>query len=121
MTVQQSTVSAVGDIGLMAESWRRSLLAENKADSTVKTYAEAVRLFDRFVRGQGMPTEVTNLRREHVESFIAHLLKNWKPATASNRYRALRVFFGWLLEEGEIQRSPMDTYLRFEDQGKLCH
>src|SRR5204862_114949 len=30
-----------------------------------------------------------------------------KPATASNRFRALQVFFGWLAEEGEIKVSPM--------------
>lgn len=29
------------------------------------------------------------------------------PATASNRYRALQVFFKWLVEEGEIKVSPM--------------
>lgn len=43
----------------------------------------------------------------HVEAFIADLLERYKPATASNRYRALRVFFAWAVEEGEIRRSPM--------------
>jgi site-specific recombinase XerD len=47
------------------------------------------------------------IRREHVESFVADLLTRNKPATASNRYRALRVFFRWLAEEGEITESPM--------------
>jgi site-specific recombinase XerD len=43
-----------------------------------------------------------------VESFIADQLARWKPATASNRYRSLQQFFRWLVEEGEITRSPME-------------
>jgi site-specific recombinase XerD len=54
-----------------------------------------------------MPTELTSLSREHVESFICDLLARFKPATASNRYRALQQFFKWAVEEGEIRDSPM--------------
>ena len=42
-----------------------------------------------------------------MESFIEDLLSRWKPATANNRFRALRVFFGWAVEEGEVRSSPM--------------
>ena len=54
-----------------------------------------------------MPTQVENITREHVESFIAELLEKWKPATANNRYRGLQSYFNWLVEEGEIKTSPM--------------
>ena len=54
-----------------------------------------------------MPMDVTDIHREHVETFIADQLKRWRPATANNRYRGLQVFFKWLLEEGEIKASPM--------------
>lgn len=54
-----------------------------------------------------MPSRVADIRREHVESFIEHLLGLWKPATANNRYRALQAFFKWAVEEGEIHESPM--------------
>jgi site-specific recombinase XerD len=56
---------------------------------------------------RGMPTSPPAITREHVEAFVADLLEHWKPATAHNRYRALRSFFGWLVEEGEIRESPM--------------
>jgi integrase len=36
--------------------------------------------------------------REDLEAF---------PATAANRYRALRVFYAWLEDEGEIPTDPM--------------
>jgi len=95
------------DIDSFAQSYRRTLLAENKTAKTIKTYGEALNLFNRFLRAKGMPMDVANIRREHVEAFIADLLARFKPATASNRYRALQVFFKWLVEEGEIRVSPM--------------
>jgi site-specific recombinase XerD len=54
-----------------------------------------------------MPTRASDIRREHVEAFIADLLERYKPATASNRYRAVQSFFRWALEDGEIRDSPM--------------
>ncbi len=54
-----------------------------------------------------MLTEVANIRREHVEAYIAEVLEKWKPATAHNRYRSLHSFFNWLTDEGEITTSPM--------------
>lgn len=97
----------VGHITTLARSFRRSLLSENKAPRTVETYCDAVRLLADFLERIGMPVSVDAIRREHVEAFVADLLTRNKPATASNRYRALKVFFRWLSEEGEIAESPM--------------
>ena len=38
------------------------------------SYAEGLRLFSVFLAEKGMPLVVSNLRREHVEAFIAELL-----------------------------------------------
>jgi site-specific recombinase XerC len=75
--------------------------------ATLATYSAAVRGLDAFLVDQAMPQAVGAIRREHVEAFITSLLERWKPATAHNRYRALRAFFGWLVEEGEILENPM--------------
>ena len=91
----------------LAASFRRHLLAENKSPRTVETYGEGVRLLGDFLVAEGLPTDVARLRREHVEAFVAALLARWKPATASNRYRALQVFFRWLVDEGEVEASPL--------------
>ena len=91
----------------MAVSFERKLLAENKRPRTVQTYGEGLRLFAEFLEAQGMPTAVGHIHREHVEAFVVDLLGRFKPATASNRHRALRVFFKWLSDEGEIDASPM--------------
>lgn len=89
------------------DSFRRSLLAQNRAPKTVKSYMEAFRLLGDYLVTQGMPTEVEHLTREHVESFIGHQVANWKPSTAANRYRSLQQFFRWCVDEGEITSSPM--------------
>ncbi len=99
--------TGLGELDALAESWRRHLAAQRLSPATLETYGEAVRLLARFLAAQGMPTSPAVIAREHLESFIADLLARWKPATAHNRYRALRSFFAWLVEEGEIPDSPM--------------
>ena len=44
---------------VLAESFKRSLLAENKSPRTVETYGEALRLFDGFLARTGMPRNPT--------------------------------------------------------------
>lgn len=97
-----------GDYPILARSFERSLRAENKSARTIQAYGEAVRLFGEYLSHQGMATNVADIRREHVESFIADLLAKWKPTTAHTRYRSLHSFFKWLQEEGEVEHSPME-------------
>jgi site-specific recombinase XerD len=60
-----------------------------------------------FLLAQGMPTNVANINREHLESFIVSLRdRGAKPSTMNNRYRALQQFWRFLLEEGEIKSTP---------------
>src|SRR5438067_2021021 len=109
----QSTV--LGSYALLALSFERSLLAQNKSPRTVETYLEAVTQLGYFLSERGMPTELHNIRREHVEAFISYLLtkidprrgRTLRPATASNRFKSLQAFFKWAEEEGEIKVSPM--------------
>ena len=99
---------APGSFRVFVDSFRRSLLAENKAPRTIKTYMEALGLFGEFLAEQGMPTELYGIRREHIEAFIADLLdRGQKPATAANRYRSLQAFFKWAMQDDEINDSPM--------------
>lgn len=96
-------------------TYELSLLAQNKSQKTVAIYLDAIRLLNKFLNEKGMPGELHKLRREHIEAFIQSLLagkhsltgKPLKPATAHNRYRALRTFFTWCVEQGEITESPM--------------
>ena len=99
--------ASVGDLRSLLPSWKRHLRAEAKSDKTVVSYLEAANKFADFLDDTGMPTAVVNIKREHVEAFIEHLLGRWKPSTAANRYRSLQQLFRWLEEEGEVEGSPM--------------
>jgi site-specific recombinase XerD len=54
-----------------------------------------------------MPTDVAAITREHVAAFIEDQLSRHSAATAGVRYSSLRVFFNWLVAEGEVKASPM--------------
>lgn len=97
----------VGTSRRLARDFRLSLLAENKAKTTIQVYGSAVDGLADLLEERGMPTKVAAIRREHVEAYIVDLLETRKPATAANRYRALQRFFLWLVDEGEIEETPM--------------
>lgn len=103
----RQTIDSVGDLAALIPSFERSLRAANKAPRTVDIYGEAARQLVAFLESASMPTTTTGLAREHVEAYLSDLLARWKPATASNRYRALAQFFRYLVDEGEMDVSPM--------------
>jgi site-specific recombinase XerD len=70
-------------------------------------YLESLRQLERFLAASSLPGAPEALRLEHIEAWIDDLLGRCKPATASVRFRSARQFFKFLLEEGEIDASPM--------------
>ncbi|MFH9977901.1 tyrosine-type recombinase/integrase [Streptomyces sp. NPDC017179] len=112
------------NLGPMAASWLRALKAENKSDNTVRIYGNAVSSFARFLLeddgyqpvadedgkpGRPAPTDLDEVHREHVQAYIAATITRTSPANAHQHYRALKTFFNWLLDEEEIEKSPMRT------------
>ena len=102
-----TAAAAPGHLLELLASWQRALRAQRASPATIDTYASAVRQLHAFLVERGMPLVPASIRRDHVEAFIESLLERWKPATAHNRYRGCRAFFEWLVEEGEIDASPM--------------
>lgn len=88
--------------------WQIHLRAANKAPSTIHSYARVGGAFIDYLEAHGMPARATTVRREHVEQFLADLQDRVAPATAAKHYRSLQQFFRWLVEDGEILRSPME-------------
>jgi hypothetical protein len=101
-----TTAPSVGDLRTLIPDFERSLRARNMAPKTVRLYREAALSMVAFFLAQGMPTEVTKIRREHVEHYINDQIAKWAPATANQRYRSLAALWSWLGEEGEIRTSP---------------
>jgi integrase/recombinase XerC len=97
-----------GHLLALNRSFRRTLEAENKSPRTIEAYTDAVRLLATHCQAHGRPVLARELRREHIQEFIADQLARWKPATAHNRYRGLHAFFKWAVAEGDLAVSPMD-------------
>jgi site-specific recombinase XerD len=97
-----------GHVLALNRSFRRTLEAENKSPRTIEAYTDAVRLLATYCQAHGQPILAGELRREHIQDFIADQLARWKPATAHNRYRGLHAFFKWAVAEGDLQTSPMN-------------
>jgi site-specific recombinase XerD len=91
----------------LRDSWLRSLRARNLAPSTLTVYGRASQqLLDHLAVAEPKlrPRDVA---REHVEAFIIARADGRKASTVSVAYRALQQWFGWLLDEDEIDADPM--------------
>lgn len=85
-------------------SFLLSLTAENKSARTIETYAESVRQFAAHLGG----VEAAEITRQHVEEWLASLhARGLSAGTVSVRFRSLQQFFRWLVDEDEIDVSPM--------------
>ncbi len=107
MRRSSSVIKSGGDLGVNIDSFDLHIRAENLSPATLVAYVGAAKQFHQYLVDQGMPLNVADIRREHVENFIADLLARWKPATANNRYRGLQSFFKWAVSEGDVKISPM--------------
>jgi integrase/recombinase XerC len=97
-----------GHLLVLNRSFRRTLEAENKSPRTIEAYTDAVRLLATYCQAHGHSLVAGELRRVHIQCFIADQLARWKPATAHNRYRGLHAFFKWAVTEGDLEANPMD-------------
>ncbi|HET6356705.1 tyrosine-type recombinase/integrase [Streptomyces sp.] len=102
-------------------SWIRSLRARNLSENTQRIYLNAASKFAAYIadpadgyqpaddEGRPAPVELTDLHREHVEAYIAATIQRTSAANAHQHFRSLKTFFNWLVDEEEIDRSPMRT------------
>jgi site-specific recombinase XerD len=97
----------VGGIGRELPRYLRHLRSLNRSTKTQETYVESVNRLIQFLAEMGMPLDVENVRREHLEAFMVDLLERFSPATAINRYHGLQAFFKWAVEEDLIHESPL--------------
>jgi site-specific recombinase XerD len=88
-------------------SFDRALRAQNRSPQTRRAYGQSVAQLVAFLGERRAPLGVDQIRREDLEAWITALLESRKPATAATRHRAIARLFSWLVEEGEIEQSPM--------------
>jgi site-specific recombinase XerD len=99
---------APGEWGVLAKSWRKALMSDNKSRNTIRIYLHAVRQLGLWAYRQPKPPEPTTITTAEVRDYMADVLARTSAANAHNHYRSLRTFFVFLMEEDEIDRSPMD-------------
>ena len=92
----------------LVDSWRRDLRARNLAPKTIKTYGESADQFVAWLEEEREVTAPAAVERDHIRGFTSHLLDTRSAATASVRFRALQQLFNWLVDEGELDASPME-------------
>lgn len=93
------------------ESWTLSL--HDKSARTVVLYLAEVRRFAAWLAAHGRPAgnpgDLLAVRRNDAEAWIIDLKEQGLAgATIRSRWIALRNLYGWLVEEGEIDRSPLE-------------
>lgn len=99
---------AVDPWPLLWQSFERSLRADNVSPRTLEVYGDGGRLFYGFLQERRLPTKPAAITKAHVEDFLIWLhARNAAAATVRSRFSTLRRFFNWLVDEGEIEHSPM--------------
>jgi site-specific recombinase XerD len=78
----------------------------NLGKRTVEPYTDSATQLADWLAERDV-TQIAAVTREHVSAFITHLIELRSPSTASVRYRALRQLFHLLVDEDEIESSPM--------------
>jgi site-specific recombinase XerD len=99
---------AAGDLATLLTDWSRHLRARNLSPRTIASYTATGEEFRAWLTAQGMPTAAAAITREHIEAWLADLHARLSPATVARHYRNLQQLWRWLLDDGEITRSPME-------------
>ncbi len=96
------------DLGVLLPDWRVHLRARNLAPGTINSYLISGETLLAYLRERGMPTAVSAVQRDHLEAWLADLTARVAPATVARHYRSTQQLFRWLVEDGELPRSPME-------------
>lgn len=88
----------------LLRSFERTLRMANRSPRTLQSYRETIELFVEFTDDA---TSFEDVTRDQVSEFITDQLDRHKPTTAAVRFRGLRRFFGWMVDEEIIAKSPM--------------
>lgn len=80
---------------------------------TIKTYIYSVEQFKGWIEAENRkPLDIHNITPNDIESYKEYMLKKagangsgYKPATINKILAALRVFFGWLIFEGQLKNN----------------
>ena len=80
-----------------------SVPGKSRSPATARTYRLALCQFRDYLAAQGLPTAPQHIAPAHVDAYLAHMKASGKaPATVKVYGAALRAWFAWLVEQGEV-------------------
>jgi site-specific recombinase XerC len=88
-------------------SWERHMRASDRSPKTLHSYKHALLAFARHLSATGAPSRIEEIQRGHVEEFLLATQATHSPWTLSLYFHATKMFFQWLVEEGEIPATPL--------------
>ena len=91
------------------DDWRVHLRARNRARGTIESYVSVGEAFCDWLDAQALPSAHTAITRAVLERYLAAMHERVAPATVAKHYRSLQQLFRWLVVDGELDRSPMES------------
>jgi site-specific recombinase XerD len=91
------------------DDWRIHLRARNRSRGTIESYLTCGEQLCTWLEANGLPSEHTAVDRGALERYLAEMHQRVAPATVAKHYRSLQQLFRWLVVDGELDRSPMET------------
>ncbi|MET9339205.1 tyrosine-type recombinase/integrase [Nonomuraea sp. NPDC003804] len=88
--------------------WRdfyRELRLLDRSDRTIQGYLEAVEQLEDFCDG----ADLEELTKTEIGDYLLHVKDTHSVTTAGNRFRSLRRFYNWMVDEETLEQSPMRT------------
>jgi site-specific recombinase XerC len=91
-------------------SWKLALDAQGRSLKTIRSYTDSVRKLSAYLAAAGLTDDVESTGPAEVRAFLVSERERTAATSAQIHYRNLRVYFGWLIREGE--RSAANPVMR---------
>jgi len=93
-----------------------AVLLVNISPATTDSYLRVGCALCEFLVTNGLPERARDITRDHVETYLAAMFERKvqnrkgtvRPATVAKHFRSLQQLFRWLVDDGEIEGSPME-------------
>ncbi|MBA2561154.1 MAG: tyrosine-type recombinase/integrase [Propionibacteriales bacterium] len=89
--------------------WSVHLRARNRSRGTIESYLSVSRGLCDWLDTNRLDGSHIAVSRGVLERYLAEMNTRVSPATTAKHYRSLQQLFRWLVSDGELDRSPMET------------
>lgn len=99
--------SLADDLDAAKEGFLSYCSAKNLSENTLIYYRQRLDALARYIQTEAPGTTPAEMTPQFIRTYIAHESMACSPATANHDVCTLRVFFGYLVEDGYLENSPM--------------